>query len=285
MPVTPSSSVFGSLEVSSPSTQPQRDEPPLPELPPPGQVASPPFLPASTPCSRRDLPGVFQPGAPSGFSLQSLTWQRLHAPLDAASLPAIGNGVALPAGDTSRLFHLPGFTSVPRRLSASARDATTGSRVSLPRSPRLRTWGPERPRCKGYPPLPVGSPFPCLHGPTDSRLSWASPSLGHSPSWPWPRRPSPHPSTNEDGSRDDRGIVAPAGRLAPSPGAPPFGLLSGTSGMTPFRVRFPVLQSFKEPGNRLASFEVAGPCEVFILVRRPPRLPGTSVGFGNRLAL
>jgi hypothetical protein len=43
---------------------------------PPGHVASSRFLPASTPCSLNGLPGVSQPGAPSGFSLQSLTWQR-----------------------------------------------------------------------------------------------------------------------------------------------------------------------------------------------------------------
>jgi hypothetical protein len=43
---------------SAPPAQPFRDEPPLPELPPPGHVAPSPFLPASTPCSRRDLPGV-----------------------------------------------------------------------------------------------------------------------------------------------------------------------------------------------------------------------------------
>jgi hypothetical protein len=90
-PATPSSGVTGSLEVPSPTAQPERDEPPLPELPPPGPVASSPFLPASTPCSRRDLPGVSQPGAPSGFSLQSLTWQGSRAPLGVASLPAIGS--------------------------------------------------------------------------------------------------------------------------------------------------------------------------------------------------
>jgi len=108
-PVSPSSGDIGSLEVSAPSTQPNRDEPPPPELPPPGPVASPPFRPASTPCSRHDLPGVFQPGAPSGFSLQSLTWQGLHASLDAASLPAIGNGASRPIGDSDRWVPPPRF--------------------------------------------------------------------------------------------------------------------------------------------------------------------------------
>jgi hypothetical protein len=121
---TPSSGVTGSLEVCSPTAQPNRVEPPLPELPPPGPVASPPFPPASTPCSRRDLPGLSHPGAPSGFSLQSLTWPGSRAPLGVASLPAIGGRSratdrTLPIGGT----HLPGPASVPRRLSASARGA------------------------------------------------------------------------------------------------------------------------------------------------------------------
>jgi hypothetical protein len=128
---TPSSGVTGSLEVCSPSAQPNRGEPPLPELPPPGPVASPPFQPASTPCSRRDLPGLFHPGAPSGFSLQSLTWHGSRAPLGVASLPAIGHAASRYRIGHCRIggTHLPGPASVPRRLSASARGAISGSRV------------------------------------------------------------------------------------------------------------------------------------------------------------
>lgn len=79
----------------SPSAQPNRDEPPLPKLPPPGHVASIPFLPASTPCSRRDLPGLFRPGALVGFSLQSLTRQGSPSPPGATSPLAIGSAASI----------------------------------------------------------------------------------------------------------------------------------------------------------------------------------------------
>jgi hypothetical protein len=73
---TPSSGVTGSLEVCSPTAQPNRGEPPLPELPPPGPVASLPFLPASTPCSRRDLPG-FSTGRARGVHPSELDTARI----------------------------------------------------------------------------------------------------------------------------------------------------------------------------------------------------------------
>lgn len=78
----------------APPAQPFRGKPPLPELPPPGHVASLPFLPASTPCSRLDLPGVSQPGALVGFALQSLTRSGSLSPFGAASPRAIGFAVS-----------------------------------------------------------------------------------------------------------------------------------------------------------------------------------------------
>jgi len=57
----------------APSTQPNRFEPPPPGFPCPGHVASFCLPCNSPPCSRIDLPDVFQPGAFMGFSaLQSL---------------------------------------------------------------------------------------------------------------------------------------------------------------------------------------------------------------------
>jgi hypothetical protein len=81
---------------ASPSAQPNRDEPPLPKLPPSGLVASLPFLPASTPCSRPDLPGMFHPGAHMGFSLQSVTRRGSHSPFGAPSPLAIGQATFTP---------------------------------------------------------------------------------------------------------------------------------------------------------------------------------------------
>jgi hypothetical protein len=73
----------------APPAPPFRGEPPLPELPPPGHVASLPFLPASTPCSHRDLPGVFQPGALPGFLPSELDLAEIGPPLGIPSPPAI----------------------------------------------------------------------------------------------------------------------------------------------------------------------------------------------------
>ena len=75
----------------APPALPFRGEPPLPELPPPGQVASLPFLPASTPCSHRDLPGVFQPGALPGFLPSELAPAEIGRPSGLPSPPAIRN--------------------------------------------------------------------------------------------------------------------------------------------------------------------------------------------------
>jgi hypothetical protein len=63
-----------------------------------------------------------------------------------------------------------------------------------------------------------------------------------------------------------------------------FGRLSGTSGRSPFWVPFPVLQSFKEQGNRLSSSEVAGPYEVFVLVpiQAPAGFPTGPSGVSDR---
>jgi len=92
------------------------------------------FGSASTPCSRPDLPGVFQPGTLVGFSLQSLTRQGSHSPLGAASPLAIG--VAASRYRTGKPFggtRLPGPAPWLRRLSASARGCG-GRRVFLAES-------------------------------------------------------------------------------------------------------------------------------------------------------
>jgi hypothetical protein len=91
----------------SPSTQPSRAEPPLPGLPAPGSCCVPAvparpdaLLPAN------GLPGMFQPGAPSGFSLQSLTWQVSRPPFGYASPHAIGFPVprTTPFGENGLAF-------------------------------------------------------------------------------------------------------------------------------------------------------------------------------------
>jgi hypothetical protein len=208
-PVTPSSGAIGSLEVSSPSTQPNRDEPPPPELPPPGPVASPPFQPASTPFSRRDLPGVFHPGAPSGFSLQSLTWQGLHAPLDAASLPAIGNGVTRPIGDTDR-----------RAISPAPRPCSIASRLRrVVRRPDRRCPIRVRPgsglgvrnglAARVLPPCRLEDRFRVSTVPRPSGSPGLLPPWGIPLPGTWPRRPSLPPPSCDDGPRDDPGIMAP----------------------------------------------------------------------------
>jgi hypothetical protein len=56
-----------SPEVLCPLSATQSCEPPLPGFAFPGHVASLPFQPASTPFSRHDLPGIFHPGALTGF--------------------------------------------------------------------------------------------------------------------------------------------------------------------------------------------------------------------------
>lgn len=67
---------------SVPLTPPGRFEQPLPGHPDPSHVTSFRLPCGSTPYSRNGLPGVFQPGAPLGFtSLQSLTLQKSSAPL------------------------------------------------------------------------------------------------------------------------------------------------------------------------------------------------------------
>jgi hypothetical protein len=60
-------SVGRSPEVFSPTAPPSPREPPTPDLPHPGLVASSHLPCTLTLCSLKDLPGVFQPGALTGF--------------------------------------------------------------------------------------------------------------------------------------------------------------------------------------------------------------------------
>jgi len=262
---------------SSPPAQPNRDEPPLPELPPPGPVSSLPFLPASTPCSRRDLPGLFHPGALVGFSLQSLTRQGSLPPSGAASPPAIGDAVsryrtALPFGG----FRLPGPRLPPSPFGFSALRVVVGSPCGGPDEPdrgrpvgahrRVPDSGSGAASLQGFdPPVALGGRL-CISA---GLRPPGSPGL--LPPWGFPL-----PGLGLIGCRPHRapfgvGLAASPGsllrqrvcaRTRSSPVRPPPRYFR----QVPFRVCYPVLQSFKEPGNRLASFEVAGPYEVFVLV-------------------
>lgn len=168
IPRVPSSGTTGSHEVSAPTAQPKSDEPPLPEHPTPGPVASLPFLPAPTPSSRRHLPGVFQPGAPSGF-------------LSLRAFPNSDRRASRPAPPFLRLGR-PRSASGPGGPAASSRESTfrlaasgrTGGRAQgaaaclFPggcKSDRPSEWGSEVPSLQGVHPAAGGksaamSPWP-----------------------------------------------------------------------------------------------------------------------------
>ena len=129
-----------------------------------------------------------------------------------------------------------------------------------------RTVGPARPRCRGFLPLSRwGDDSASLRAfVLLALLGFFLPGA-----FPFPASAcsvvalTVRPSASASRQPRDRSLD---GVFAHAPAAPPFGLLPGTSGKSLSGHRYPVLQSFKEPGNRLASFEVAGPSEVFILV-------------------
>jgi hypothetical protein len=74
---------------------------------------------------------------------------------------------------------------------------------------------------------------PHLCGASTTWLSWASPSLGPSPSRTWPDRSSHPPcALRRRPSRRPR-YRCPGDVFAHATGTPPFGLLSGTSGRSP----------------------------------------------------
>jgi len=216
------------------------------------------FGSASTSCSRPDLPGVFQPGALMGFSLQSLTRQGSLSPLGAASPLAIGNAAsryrtALPLGGT----RLPGgryLAPSPFGFSAWVR-WSSGVPDGIPCVPdhrrpvviaaAVRTAGPARPRCRGFLPLsrwdidsaslrsvgilallgfllPGALPFPAL--------AWSVVALAAHPSAPT--------LATTPGSQPRRRVCA---RTRSSPVRPPLRYFR----QVPFRVRYPVLQSFQ----------------------------------------
>jgi hypothetical protein len=186
-------------------------------------------------------------------------------------------GATLPNGPAARRTRLPGPVSgsVAFRLQRMTR-WSSGAPRGVPCVPdrrrpvddhrHIRTAGPVRPRFRGFLPssrwdaesaslrsdgtlallgflLPGAFPFPAL------ACSVTAPTV----------RPSASALAATPGSRPRRRVCA---RYRDSPVRPPPRYFR----QVPFRVRYPVLQSFKEPGNRLTSFEVAGPSEVFILV-------------------
>jgi len=222
----------------APPAPPFRGEPPLPELPPPGHVASLPFLPAPTPSSRHDLPGVFQPGALSGFLPSEHDPAEIGRPSGFPSPPAIRCAVhrkpcdrgrrnagmqACARRGRSRPLSRPG-----RRFRGSIPPQDWGARV------RISPWT-RRPGSPGLLP-PWGFPLvrsrSAVHPPRFRVLEKCACAGG--------RRPSSH----------------------------------AVSGVSPVPGLFPMLQSVKEPESRLASSEAAGPYEVFVLVPRPPGCPG-----------
>jgi len=185
-----------SREVSSPTAQPFQREPPPPGFACPGHVAPSHFLRASTRCSRADLPGISQPGALSGFPLQSLTEQRS---------PGLSTGHPLlrlacpPAFTTLDLTfvaaHLPGPGLAPRLSAAGSAGNRTRASLSV-HAQRFRIIdSPSRPAARGpYGPHGLASgvsslcrlerTLPHLCGLASPRLSWVSSSLGPSPSRP-----------------------------------------------------------------------------------------------------
>jgi hypothetical protein len=113
-------------------------------------------------------------------------------------------------------------------------------------------------------------------------LSWASPSLGLSPPVALDFRGNPPPF--------GLGLIRPGGCRLPAFAKQSVPSLDRSSsrhfGERPFWVVYPVLQSFKEHGNRLVSSKTAGPSEVPVLVPAVagwvsdrPRLPVTGGRF------
>ena len=185
------------------------------------------------------------------------------------------------SGNADRRYHLPGSASVPRRLSASARGA--GPRLTGAPSAMTTVSGQ---RVRNGLAARVCSPCRLGFRLRVSTVRRPPGSPGLRPPWGIPlpglglpgrrTRPSPFGA----GPRGVPGIAAPLVGLRLRTVLPRSASSPVLRGMIPFGLRSPVLQSFKEPGNRLASFEVAGPFEVFVLVRRSRRLPTSIAGAG-----
>lgn len=226
-----------SHEVSRPLSATQPVEPPFPGLPPPGHVASPHFPRASTPCSRTGLPGLFQPGALSGFGPSELSRAGIAPPLDGTSPLAIGlRMVAWPGDAGPRVVSpvpdvrpgLPVRTS-PVGCPVWSFRSIPGSSGSLTAHARPSRQDP-CPRRRG---LASGVSSPCRLGPPRPNFSGA-------------RRPGspgfllPGAFFPGLGSRREAGSSSQVLRS---------GSRSGSS--------FPVLQSVKEPGNSASSPEAS----------------------------
>jgi hypothetical protein len=150
-----------------------------------------------------------------GITLQSITEQRSPSPLGGASPLAIG--IADRRADFSPAF---GFAPPPRLAVIK----TGSSNKPLKACPSRDLWclalsalrhRCQRPRFRGFLPLPVGAAVAGFLRLRQPGLSWASSSLGHSPSEPWPYRLPPCSSASS--------AAAPQPQL--SPGAA-LGLLS-----------------------------------------------------------
>jgi hypothetical protein len=221
--VAPSSDASGSLEVSPPTAQPKRDEPPLPELPPPGQscvLAVPAGLDALLPSrsprcvstgralgvlpSELDLAGI---ACASRRRFPSCDW--LTASRYRSGLPT--------SGTTSPV---PRPCPVTFRLRRVAR--VPGSPVPRARSPPVPDGGSGMASLQGFDP-PAGWE-PASVSPRSGGLLAL---LGVHPPWGIPlpglgllgrrTRPSPFGA----GPRDAPGIVAPFLGISPWSGAPP----------------------------------------------------------------
>jgi hypothetical protein len=225
----------------APTAQPFRDEPPLPELPPPGHVASSPFLPASTPCSRRDLPGVSQPGALPGFLPSELRPVEIGPPLDVPSPPAI----CFPD------LRQPPGRSLGERGHASMRAPSVGTVRFRVRGLASGVQSPRR----------IGTATFGFLQDVSFRLSWAFASLGLSPLPLLVRRSSP-----------TRFRVLVSSRALPAVG-PPLVQFRGQSrsGSVPFA------PEFQRTGKSAGLFRGCRPLRGF---RPRPVLPGCPVGTG-----
>lgn len=158
----------------------------------PGHVASSHLPRASTPSSPHGLPGVFQPGALSGFALQSLTWQKSSRL--SAVLPLLRLALR-PVPFDSRVA----TRSVQRLLAQTSHEAFTRTALAPP--------------CGGRPsrlPTPV---LPFRSGPyrsmdvalqhehwRDGSMSITASLQGFHPSAGWGRRRRISPSSRHPGS-------------------------------------------------------------------------------------
>jgi hypothetical protein len=271
----------------------QPSEPPLPGLPHPGHVAPAHFLRATAPCSRYGLPGIFQPGALSGFNPSELSRTRIARPLDRTSPPAIDCLARVVR--TCRTWFVSPVPDFRRSLSAAV--SPVGCPGSSLRSFRDSSGSPTHPpasstalsHARG---LAAGVCSPCRLGHSASEsLRRAEPWLSWvSPPWGLPSRPrdldgrpasAAYRCRQEASPGDPDGLIHCRSGLRRAAMEPSFGHPLGhfrrgsRSGFLSLYSRV-----FKEPGIGFPLPRLASPCEVPVLVPPIGRFPGPKAGVG-----